>query len=58
MYVFLTISTHLKTYQTLFHELIAKALSHGRYIFTMPTALLMKGKILKVILMEGNSTHT
>ena len=25
MYVFLTISTHLKTYQTLFHELIAKS---------------------------------
>ena len=39
-------------------NLLLKALSHGRYIFTMPKALLMKGKILKVILMEGSITHT
>ena len=42
-YIFLTISIHLKTYYTLFQEHCIKSPSHGRHIFIMLKALLMKG---------------
>ena len=48
IYMFLTISTHLKTYQTIFQEHITKTLFHGKHTFIM----------IKALLMEDNITHT
>ena len=60
IYIFLTISTHLKTYQTLFQELINKSpFSWKTYIYNAksPSYERQKLTILRVILMEGNITH-
>ena len=60
IYIFLTISTHFKTYQTLFQELITKIpFSWKTYIYNAksPSHKRKKLIILKVILMEGNITH-
>ena len=43
IHILLTISTHLKTYQTLFQKHIAKALSHGRHMNINTKAFLLKG---------------
>ena len=53
IYILLTISTHLKTYQTLFQEHITKALSYGRHMNINTKAFLLKGTNIKVILIEG-----
>ena len=53
IYIFLTISTHLKTYQILFQEHITKPLSHGGHMNINTKAFLLKGTNIKVILIEG-----
>ena len=53
IYILLTISTHLKTYQILFQEHITKPLSHGRHMNINTKAFLLKGTNIKVILIEG-----
>ena len=60
IYIFITISTHLKTCQILFLELITKSpFSWKTYIYNAksPSHERQKLIILKVILMEGNITH-
>ena len=60
IYIFLTISTHLKTCQTLFQELITKSpFSWKTYIYNVKSPSYERQKliILQVILMKGNITH-
>ena len=55
-----TIPTHLKTYQTLFQELITKSSFLWKtYIYNVKSLSYERKKltILRVILIEGNITH-
>ena len=61
IYLLLTISTHLKTYQTLFQEHITKAFfSWKTYIYNAKSPSYERQKLIKfkTLLMEGNITHT
>ena len=60
IYIFLTISAHLKIYQILFQEFITKnPFSWKTYIYNVknPSYEIQKLIILRVILMKGNITH-
>ena len=61
IYIFLTISTHLKTYLTLFQKFITKSPFLWKihtYNAKSPSYERQKLIKLKVFLMEGNITHT
>ena len=61
IYIFLTISTHLKTYQTLFQELITKChFLWKEYTYNAKSSSYERQKLikLKALLMEDSITYT